>query len=253
MPNLFSSASTSATHFSNPAAPSTLCSSSSIRSPSDATSFGGKIVLRVGNGTVSSRDLFLHLRKLRQSINAASDAGAQVTLRLLRMCCIYRDSRLRTPKPGTTFLLGDPENAPPSLRFSAVEPVPATAAPSSQAQSRSQRIRSRRFLCRAAPKEGASEPAWRVCRPGSRAGWPPGLQNLFDCPAASWDSGALNLAVPLAPTTCRSSGPATTPETRRRRSPAHPRCLRGTSLSLRAATRPCRAQTPTSGWQNLSR
>ena len=158
-----------------------------------------------------------------------------------------------TPKPGTAVLQADPENAPPSLRFSAVEPVSATAAPSSQPQSRSQHRRSRRFLYRAAPKEGASALASRVYRPGSRAGWLQGLQNPFDYPAASWDSGALNLAVPLAPTTCQSSGLAATPETQGRLSLAHPRCLRDTSLSLRAATRPCRAQTPASGSRNPSR
>ena len=66
--------------------------------------------------------------------------------------------------------------------------------PSFQPQSRNEHTCIRRFLCRAAPKEAVSALAWRVCRPGSKAGWPPGLQNPSVCPAASWHLGALSRA-----------------------------------------------------------
>jgi len=86
------------------------------------------------------------------------------------------------------------------FRSSTIAPVSATAAPFSPPRSHTQCRCSRRFLCRAAPKEDAFALAWRVCRSSRRVGSPPTLQNPFVHSAASSESGALNLVVPH----CRS-------------------------------------------------
>ena len=98
------------------------------------------------------------------------------------------------------------------VRFSIIKPVSATAALFSPPQSHTQCRHSCKSPYRAAPERDACALAWRVCRSGRRAGSLPRLQNPFVV-AASSESGAFNLVLPLAPSFCLSCGPTATPET----------------------------------------
>jgi hypothetical protein len=123
----------------------------------------------------------------------------------------------------------------PSLRFPTIEPVSATAAPSSPPRSHSECRCNRKSLCRAAPERGAFAPAWRVCRSGRKVRSPPGPQNPFVAPAASSESAPLKHVLPLTLSFCPSFGPAATPERRGRHSRAGDRwrtaCAAGQSRS----------------------